>query len=441
MKAIKGKWLVVSADTIYENYGLVFTNEKIKDVLSNKDIDSLYAAGNISKIVDETDKIIIPGFVNAHMHQYGILSRGIPGVEGVVDFESFLRSYWWPYIEDRITSKEVLATTKASAIEMINSGITAFCDCLEAPNVEVEGLEKQAETIEKIGMRAIIGLESSVRIHKDNGRHCLLLNEKAIRYCKTHCKLVRGSVCTHTTFTCPDDFIKEAAQLARDEQAVYQFHMSESKYEPETAVLTGKKSPAFIYDDANALSNSTIVTQCVKVNEEEMNILAAKGAKVVHMPISNCEVGGGFSPVPRMLQKGICVALGTDGYVNDFFQVMKAAFLIHKAVEESTVVMPATDVFRMATENGAKALGIQAGRLEKDFLPDFSILEDNFLTPITKNNLMEQIVVHGKREDVASVYIAGKPIQKNHKLQTLHRKTVNSEMRACAYKFWKPIYK
>lgn len=440
MKAVKAKWLVVSADTIYENSGFLFTNVKIMKIASNSEIDALYAIGKISKIIDAQDKIVIPGFVNAHMHQYGVLSRGIPNVEGVVDFESFLTVYWWPYMENRITVKEVLATTKASAVEMISSGITAFCDCLEAPNAEDDVLEKQADLIEKIGMRAVIGLESSMRMNELNGKRCLSINQNAIQYCKKKCKLVRGSQCTHTTFTCPDDFIKEAADLAKMEQAAYQFHMSESRYEPEAAKKAGKKKPALLYYDLDALSEKTIVTQCVKISEEEIEILAATGANAVHMPLSNCEVGGGFAPVPKLLQKGVCVSLGTDGYVNDFFEVMRAAFLLHKAVEESTVVMPAEVVFKMATENGAKALGLMAGKLEKNYLPDFVLLEDKFLTPITKENLMNQIVVHGNKDFIASVYIAGRPVLKNRKLCTLQKEIVNAQMKECAGSFWKPLY-
>lgn len=441
MKAVKAKWLVVSADTIYENSGFLFTNVKIMKVASNSEIDDLYAIGKISKIIDAQDKIVIPGFVNAHMHQYGILSRGIPNVEGVVDFESFLTVYWWPYMENRISAKEVLATTKASAVEMISSGITAFCDCLEAPNAEDDVLEKQADLIEEIGMRAVIGLESSVRLNELNGKRCLFINQNAIHYCKKNCKLVRGSVCTHTTFTCPDDFIKEAAELAVNEQAAYQFHMSESRYEPDAAKKAGKKCPALLYYDLDALSEKTIVTQCVKISEEEIDVLAATGAKAVHMPLSNCEVGGGFAPVPIMLQKGVCVSLGTDGYVNDFFEVMRAAFLLHKAVEESTVVMPAEVVFKMATENGAKALGLKAGKLEKNYLPDFVLLDDRFLTPITKDNLINQIVVHGNKDFVASVYIAGRPVLRNRKLCTLQKEIVNAQMKECAGSFWKPLYR
>lgn len=440
MKAVKAKWLITSADNIYENYGFTYTKTKIEEIVSNAEIDALFEAGKLTKILDAQDKIVFPGFVNAHMHQYGILSRGIPSVESVVDFESFLNEYWWPLIENRIRTREVIVTAQASAIEMISSGITSFCDCLEAPMAEEDVLEKQAAVIEEIGMRAIIGLESSVRISPENGKRCLIMNDKAIHYCRKHCKLVKGSVCTHTTFTCPDDFIKEAVKLAKDEQTVYQFHMSESKYEPEAAEKAGKKRPALIYNDLNALTENTIVTQCVKIREEEIDVLAANGAKAVHMPISNCEVGGGFSPVPKMLQKSICVALGTDGYINDFFEVMRAAFLVHKAVEESTVVMPSATVFQMATENGAKALGLKAGKLEMNYLPDFVVLEDSFLTPITGDNLMDQMVVNGKKEYITDVYIAGKPVLKDRKLCTLDKKTVNAEMKVCAKHFWQPLY-
>ena len=148
-------------------------------------------------------------------------------------------------------------------------------------------------------------------------------------------------MCTHTSFTCSDRFIKKAKEDAKKLNAPMQFHLCESIYEPNYAEKHFGKKAVDYYNDLDILDETVLASQCVKVNDEEIDILKEKGVKVVHMPLSNCEVGGGFSPVPKMIKKGIKVALGTDGYINDFFEVMRGAFLMHKSVEEDASVMPA----------------------------------------------------------------------------------------------------
>lgn len=149
-----------------------------------------------------------------------------------MDFETFLSRYWWPLIENRIGKKEVLITCRQSMIRMLKYGVGSFCDILEAPLTEEGSLILQGEEIKKAGMKAIVGLESSERIDPENGNRCLEENAAAVRHFKDDA-LVRGSICTHTTFTCPPDFIKKAVRLAREEEAMLQFHLSESRYEPD----------------------------------------------------------------------------------------------------------------------------------------------------------------------------------------------------------------
>ncbi|MBQ6521286.1 MAG: amidohydrolase family protein, partial [Atopobiaceae bacterium] len=142
MIAIKARWVIVSADDVRENAAVLIDGTRVSDVVPWEQIP----AG--SEVVDRSRAIVHPGFVNAHEHQYGLLSHGIPQVGEVVDFDSFLRAYWWPAIEDRIRREQVLVTSQASMAEMIRSGITAFCDCLEGPLTEGDTLIAQGEAID-----------------------------------------------------------------------------------------------------------------------------------------------------------------------------------------------------------------------------------------------------------------------------------------------------
>lgn len=435
MFIIKSKYLIPSAEDVHVDHSLVVEGEDIVEILPNEEVEKKYPN---AKIIDKSNSILMPGFINGHMHQYGVLSRGIPANVEFKDFEGFLWNYWWPFIENRIGLKEVKATTKASAIELIESGVIGFCDTLEAPNTEEGTLIEQGKLLEEIGMKAVLSLESCERISYENGVKCLDENSRLIDWSRKNSKMINGIICTHTTFTCSEDFLKLAYEKAKHLQAPWQFHLSESIYEVNYCLKKYNKLPVKYLDDLGLLGEDVLASQCVKVNEEEIQILKKKGVKVVHMPLSNCEVGGGFAPIPELLEAGVEIALGTDGYINDFFSVMKSAFLLHKAVKEDASVMPASKVFKMATEYGAKVLGWKdTGKLIPDNKADFIIMEDNFKTPVTLDNIFDQIVVQGEKEFIDSVYINGKPVLENKVLKTIDKSQVFKDMKTVAEEFWK----
>lgn len=443
MKIIKTGWLICSWNHVIKNGILVIKENKVLAVLSEDQWETekeKWTCAEGTEILNKRNSIVFPGFVNAHMHQYGVLSHGIPQAGKVTDFKTFLENYWWPFIENRIRKKEVLITAKSTMAEMIRSGITSFCDILEAPYTEEDTLIAQGEVIQKAGMRAIVSLESSQRVSEENGQNCLKQNVQAVRHFQKEPGLVRGAICTHTTFTCTEKFIEKAAEYARENDAILQFHLNESKYEPEWLREHKRELPVNIYKKADALGRNTIATQCVKMKEEEIKYLKETETQVVHMPVSNCEVGGGIAPVPYMIEKGMKPALGTDGYVNDFFQVMRQAFLIHKVALESTETMPAALVFRMATEYGAQVMGLNdCGTLEPGKMADFVVYEDRQPTPVTLGNIYDQLVVYGDSRSVTDVMIDGKWIMKDSRILTMKEEKVREEVRLCAEEFWQTI--
>lgn len=434
MYSVKSKYLVASSDQVLTDHALIVSEGKIVDILPQSEADEKYPGIDV---LDRPGSIVMPGFINAHMHQYGVLSRGIPVNASFEDFEGFLNDYWWPHIENRIDLDVVKTTAVTSAIELLESGVTGFCDTLEAPNVERGALIEQAKIIDGIGMKAVLSLESCERISRENGMKCLEENAELIKWSRENCKNVQGIMCTHTSFTCSDEFLNMAKEKARKLNAPWQLHISESIYEVNHCVKDNGVRPVEHYDGMGLLGSDVLASQCVKVDEKEMEILAKRGVNVVHMPLSNCEVGGGFSPVPEMLEKGIDVALGTDGYVNNFFEVMRGAFLMHKSRLENAGVMPARAVFKMATSNGAKALGWDdAGELKIGNSADFTVLEDRFKTPVTFDNIFDQIVVHADKDFVSDVHICGKAVMEYGRILTADKKQAENDMRESARIFW-----
>ena len=221
--------------------------------------------------------------------------------------------------------------------------------------------------------------------------------------------LVNGLMCIHTTFTCPPPFITEAYELAVDRDVLFHAHVNEGTHEGELcAERYGRRTLAH-YESLGVASPRLLASQCVQIDDDERRIIAERGVRVSHMPLSNCEVGGGIAPIPELVAAGVTVGLGSDGYLNDMFQVMRGACLIHKARLCSPQVMPASEVFRLATAGGAECLGLadRVGRLAPGYRADVQLIDASFPTPATSHNLYDQLVLWRTGADVTDVMVDG----------------------------------
>jgi cytosine/adenosine deaminase-related metal-dependent hydrolase len=162
------------------------------------------------------------------------------------------------------------------------------------------------------------------------------------------------------------------------------------------------------YDRLGVANARMLASQCVQMSDTEIAIMAAHGVKMTHMPLSNCEVGAGIAPVPELVDAGVTVGLGSDGYVNDFYEVVRATFLIHKAHKQDPRVMPASLVWHLATEGGARALGLEkVGRIAEGWQADLQLIDTRMPTPTETHNLYDQLVLWRNHSHVRMVMVAG----------------------------------
>lgn len=428
---LKGKFLI-TPEGVKIDYGVRVENNIIVQIADNKRIE----VAEEDEVIDCTDKIIMPGFVNGHNHMYGFLSHGITAEAMVTEFSSFLDDFWWPYVEDRLNHQLVEVTTRWACAEMIESGVTSFVDILEGPNSIPGALEVEKKVVEEAGLRGKLSFEACERVSEENARLGLMENINFIKACEEEA-LVSGINSIHTLFTCSEAFVKQAKALSKEEGAMIHMHLSESVFEPNWCMEKYGKSPVEIYDQLGYLDETVLASQVVQVSDKELDILAKRGVKAVSMPLSNCEVGGGFAPVTKMIEKGMTVGLGTDGYINNFFEVMRGAFLMHKANEQNPQVMPAETVYDMATSQGARAIGIpNTGELKVGNLADIIALDIDTPTPINEHNIYDQIVLFSNPQNVKHVICNGKWLKRDGKLITLNRESAKAELREKTEAFW-----
>jgi 5-methylthioadenosine/S-adenosylhomocysteine deaminase len=391
-----------------------------------------------AEVIEAGDCVITPAFTNTHHHSYGVLAHGIPLDEAPSGFWPFLEDFWWPRVEDRLDHELIAAATDWACLEMVRSGVTTFYDCLEAPSALPGALEVEAEVVRRWGLRGVLSFEATQRVSAENGELGLHENAEFFDASQAHGGPVSGMMCFHTTFTCSEAFIRRAFALAGERRARVHMHLSEGTYEPRYCLEQYGQRPVNYYDQMGVLGPHVLASQAVQVDAGEIDILARRGVHVSHQPLSNCEVGGGFAPVPEMLAAGVNVALGTDGYVNNFFEVMRAAALIPKARLLDPTTMPAADVWTMASRNGARALGFEdLGTLTAGMQADLLLIRADLPTPLAPHNAADQLLLWRNPEHLRGVMAAGRRLLWNGQVVDKDPEAIRQRVSAAAARLWR----
>lgn len=428
-------WLIITPNEAPKaDWGIRMLNGKVDDVAANADLRKRYPG---DEIWEAKGQVLAPGFVDAHNHLYGIMAHGIPLAKAPSGFWPFLADFWWPMVENALDSEMINAATDYNLARMIQSGITSFYDCTEAPYALPGCLASQAEVVRKRGMRGILSFESTQRVSEENGQLGLKENADFVDACQKSGGLVSGILCFHTTFTCSADFIKQAFRMAADRGVLTHLHCSEGNFEPEYALKNFGVRPIQYYDRLGVASPNMLASQCVQISAEEIELMAKRGVKMTHMPLSNCEVGAGFAPLPELVDAGVTIGLGTDGYVTDFYEVMRGAFMMHKSTHCNPQVMPANLVWYLATEGGARALGFEkVGRLEKGWSADWQLVEPHLPTHITDFNIYDQLLLYCNRHDVRATCVAGNVLMRDGNVRGVDFEALMEKTRAEADRLW-----
>lgn len=428
-------WLITSAkEKPLADWGLRVAESNIVEIAPNEELQQRYPH---EEIWGAAGQVLAPGFVDAHTHLYGVLAHGIPLENAPNGFMPFLEDFWWPLVENRLDQEMICTASQMNCVAMIRSGITSFYDCVEAPNALPGVLTAQAAVVRERGLRGILSFEATQRVSAYNGQLGLQENYDFIKTTQLVGGLVSGMMCFHTLFTCDASFIKKAFQLAEECGVLVHSHCSEGSYEPRYSLGAFGMRPIEYYDHIGVLGNRSLLSQCVQLDENELALLGKRKARVTHMPLSNCEVGGGIAPVPVLVEAGVEVGLGSDSYITDFFEVMRGAFLIQKAHLQDPRVMPAWLVWYLATEGGANVLGLEkVGRLSPGWKADLQLIKADLPTPLKAHNLYDQTLLYCHRSDVTGTMVDGKILMRDDILAGVDEAALSRRTCEVADRLW-----
>lgn len=320
------------------------------------------------RVIDGGGRLLTPGFVNAHTHIYMTALRNRADD---LNFMTWLFDRVVP-MEDKLTDEDAYWSIQLGVMEMLLSGATSLLDMHMFPLTT-------AKALKDAGFRAVIsrGLQGSDE-DPEPGRKRLAQAEEEIAAYKD-CPTLGFMLAPHAPYTCDEGYLRNIVQRASELGVGLHTHLSESQDEQDKAMAKYGCTPAQLYDRCGVLTDKTVCAHCVKLSESEMELFAERGVSVAHNPASNMKLGNGFAPVEKMLEKGVNVAIGTDGCCSNnnqnMLREMSLAALIHKGTAKEATAVTAKQVFDMATVNGAKALGLGGvtGEIKAGMKADLSL--------------------------------------------------------------------
>lgn len=379
---------------------------------------SIKAAG--AEVINAKGKILLPGLINTHTHAAMSLLRG---VGDDLHLAEWLQKDIWPR-EKKMTPASVKAGTLLACAEMIRSGTTAFNDMYFH-------MEATAEAAAEAGMRAVLGYGMiDMGDFEGKGSKELAIAEafaKKVQQKKN--PLLTPSIAPHATNTCSKELLQESARLAGKLKIPLHIHAAETRKELAEVLAKTKKRPIEFLDSCGCLGPRTVLAHGVYASKSEVSLIAKRGASLSHCPVSNLKLAsGGAAPIPEYIRAGANLSLGTDGAASNnslsLFESMKVGAIEQKNFRFDAAAVKADDYLHMATEGGARALGLKAGKIAAGYLADLILLNSRApnLVPFTNN--AGWLVYSVGQQNVADVMVNGKWLMRESELLTLDEEKI-----------------
>lgn len=431
---ILGKYLVSSAfETPHQSWGLHLEGNRILEIGPNELLRRKYAGDNL---LDATDKIIMPGFVNPHMHMFSILSQGLPRKRVFGEVIEWLMEFWWPCIEDKADHESIRASTALSAALMIKNGITTVCDVMETPYALPGCLDTAGEVIDQSGMRAVLTFEATERVSPQNGQLGLAENERFIAQHPAGKSRLSGMICVHTTFTCSLPFFRCARDLADRLGTGIRMHASESRYETLHCLRSYGKLPFEVYEDIGFLGPDVLASLAIQVHPREVALAARRGVKIAHIPRAGANPGCGVAPLSSYIANNMTIGISTYPQFNPF-ETMRITQWIQRSHTQDGNLLPSAHVLDLMTRSAARAIGLDGvGELKEGMLADLILVNAGFVSPVTETNLIDLIISQRDAVHVDTVMIDGEIVLQKGRLLTLDFEQVNRAARIASKKQW-----
>jgi 5-methylthioadenosine/S-adenosylhomocysteine deaminase len=412
---IHARWIVpVEPDNrLYQRHSLAVDEGRVLGILPTDQARLTYTAA-VEHDLDQ--HLLIPGLVNAHTHTAMSLLRGLADD---LPLNEWLNNHIWPAESRWVNEEFVHDGCRLAMAEMLRGGTTCFNDMYFFPDVA-------ARAASHCGMRACVGLiviDFPTVWAQDADEY--ISRGLAVHDHYRGNPLIRTAFAPHAPYTVSDGPLERVRMLADELDIGIHMHVHETVEEIRTAVeLTGAR-PLARLQELGLVSPALMAVHMTQLTPEEIDGYAGSGGHIVHCPESNMKLASGFCPVAELAGAGVNIALGTDGPASnndlDMIGEMRAAALLGKLVSGDASALPAHEVLRMATLNGALALGLgeQTGSLTPGKWADMTAIRFDTIETQPLYDPVSQLVYACGRDQVTDVWVAGQHLLKERQLTTL----------------------
>ena len=389
---------------------------------------------------DAAGQLVMPGAICGHTHFYGAFARGM-GMAGppARSFIEILQKLWWR-LDRALDEDGVRLSTQVCLVDAIRHGCTTLIDHHASPAAIDGSLDILAAEVERSGLRASLCYEVTDRNGPEGARAGIAENVRFAQAARGRPRLA-ASFGLHAALTVSDATLERSVAEARAAGLGFHVHVAEDRIDQDDSVARYGVRVIERFAARGVLGPSTLCIHCVHVNGDEINLLVESGTKVTHQPRSNMNNAVGTAPVTALLAAGVTVGLGNDGFSNNMFSEMKAAYLAHKAAGGDPRAMPGDTVTRLAYENNAAIARVfwpdlPLGALVPGAAADLALLDYRPYTPLTAGNLPWHIAFGIDGTHVTGTVCAGRALMRDRGLLTLDEEAIAAEARAYAPRIW-----
>ena len=396
-----------------------------------------------AKFIDAKGGLIMPGFINSHMHFYSTFSRGmnVPG-EPAQDFSGVLEKLWWR-LDNALTLRDCYYSALTALVDAIKCGCTTIIDHHASPRAVSGSLCEVAKAAREAGIRTSTCYEVSDRDGQKTAYEGIKENIAFMDWAeRENDPMISGKFGLHASFTLSDQTLEKCREAMAERKNGWHVHVAEGPADEAACEREHRRRIVQRFHDFGITGKNSLFVHCIHIDEAERELLKETGTPVVHNPESNMGNAVGAAKITGLAAAGITLGLGTDGYVCDMLQSYKMGNALCKHASQHPNSgwgeLPA-----MLFENNAaiaeRAFPVRLGKLKEGYAADVIVLDYNAPTELSDKNINGHLLFGASARSVVTTIAGGKILMKDRKLTELDAEEVFARARECAKEVWKRV--
>lgn len=423
-----------------DGWGLLIRDGIIEEIAPQSELIEAYPE---EEHLDAEGQFVMPGNICAHTHFYGAFSRGlgIPG-DAPKTFTQILDKLWWN-LDKALDEDGIRYSALVCLVDAVKHGTTTLIDHHASPNAIEGSLDIIAEAVNQSGLRASLCYEVTDRDGPEKAEAGIQENLRFIRRIQKRDQSdqnLRAHFGLHASLTLSDETLERVTEVC-PAGIGFHIHAAEGLADQEDSLEKSGLRVLFRLDKFDILKPQTILAHGVHIDEDEIERLAVRGSWLTHQPRSNMNNAVGVAPIEKMLEAGVRVAMGNDGFSNTMWQEWKAAYLLHKSEHRDPQRMGGYAIRQIGVKNNAALMTelfdrLPIGEVREGAAADLIFVDYHPFTPINADNLPWHILFGFQESMVTATIVAGKPLMYKRELLTLNEQEIASKAMAISKETW-----